>query len=171
MSHEHHHHHGEIAELKHVNKAFYVGIGLNFLFVIVEVIAGLIIHSLSLLSDAGHNFTDVISLALALLALRLADVKPSENFTYGYRKTTILVALFNSIILLVSIGAISYEAVDHLFNPRVLPGTTIAWVAGVGVIINGATAFMFLKNKISTSGKQSLYYLLSIRLLISLTLR
>lgn len=170
MSHEHHHHHGEIAELKHVNKPFYVGIGLNFLFVIVEVIAGLIIHSLSLLSDAGHNFADVISLALALLAFRLADVKPSENFTYGYRKTTILVALFNSIILLVSIGAISYEAVDHLFNPRVLPGTTIAWVAGIGVIINGATAFMFLKNKEGDMNIKAAYLHLLSDALVSLAL-
>jgi cobalt-zinc-cadmium efflux system protein len=170
MSHEHHHHHGEIAELKHVNKAFYIGIGLNFLFVIVEVIAGLIIHSLSLLSDAGHNFTDVISLALALLAFRLADVKPSENFTYGYRKTTILVALFNSIILLVSIGAISYEAVDHLFNPQVLPGTTIAWVAGVGVIVNGATAFMFLKNKEEDMNIKAAYLHLLSDALVSLAL-
>jgi len=148
MSHEHHHHnHSDIAELKNVNLAFYIGIGLNFLFVIVEVIAGLIILSLSLLSDAGHNFTVVVSLALSLLAFRLADVKPNEKFTYGYRKTTILVALFNAIVLLISIGAIGYEAVNHLFNPRVLPGFTIAWVAGIGIIINGVTAFMFLKNK------------------------
>jgi cobalt-zinc-cadmium efflux system protein len=170
MSHEHHHHHGEIAELKHVNIAFYVGIGLNLLFVIIEVIAGLIIHSLSLLSDAGHNFTDVISLALSLLAFRLADVKPSEHFTYGYRKTTILVALFNSIILLISIGAIGYEAVDHLFNPRVLPGNTIAWIAGVGIIINGATAFMFLKNKEKDMNMQAAYLHLLSDALVSLAL-
>src|SRR5256885_1043425 len=100
MGHEHHHNHSEIQELKNANLAFYIGIGLNFLFVIIEVIAGIIIHSLSLLSDAGHNFTDVVSLALSLLAFRLADVKPNETFTYGYRKTTILVALFNGIILL-----------------------------------------------------------------------
>jgi cobalt-zinc-cadmium efflux system protein len=170
MSHEHHHDHGEIAELKNVNTAFYVGIGLNFLFVIVEVTAGLIIHSLSLLSDAGHNFIDVISLALSLLAFRLADVKPSENFTYGYRKTTILVALFNSIILLISIGAIGYEAVDHLINPPVLPGATIAWVAGVGIIINGATAFMFLKNKEQDMNIKAAYLHLLSDALVSLAL-
>ena len=142
-----HHHHNKPEDLKHLSFAFYIGITLNFLFVIVEVIAGLIIHSLSLLSDAGHNFTDVISLALSLMAFKLADVKPNENFTYGYRRSTILVALFNSIVLLISIGAIIYESIDHLLKPSSLPGFTIAWVAGIGIIINSITAFMFLKNK------------------------
>ena len=148
MSHEHHNHsHSEIAELKHVDLAFYVGIGLNFLFVIIEAVVGFIIHSLSLLSDAGHNLADVVSLALSLLAFRLIKVKPNENFTYGYRKTTILVALLNALVLLISIGAIAYEAIQHLFKSTVLPGFTISWVAGIGIIINGFTAFLFLKNK------------------------
>lgn len=148
MSHENHHHnHGSVTELKNVKTAFYVGIALNFLFVLVEVIAGLIIHSLSLLSDAGHNLLDVVSLALSLLAYRLVKVEASENYTYGYRKTTILVALFNGVVLLVSIGAIGYEAIKHLFSPSPLPGFSIAWVAAAGIIINGVTAFMFMKNK------------------------
>jgi cobalt-zinc-cadmium efflux system protein len=170
MAHEHHHNHSEIAELKHVNIAFYVAIGLNLLFVIIEAITGLVIHSLSLLSDAGHNLTDVISLALSLLAFRLAEVKPTENFTYGYRKTTILVALFNGIILMVSVGAIGYEAVHHLFNPPVLPGVTIAWVAGAGIIINGATAFMFLKNKEHDINVKAAYLHLLSDALVSLAL-
>ena len=171
MSHEHHHHnHSDIAELKNVNLAFYIGIGLNFLFVIVEIVAGILIHSLSLLSDAGHNFTDVVSLALSLLAFRLADVKPNETFTYGYRKTTILVALFNGIILLISIGAIGYEAVQHLINPPALPGFTIAWVAGIGIIINGFTAFMFLKNKEEDLNIKAAYLHLLSDALVSLAL-
>jgi len=148
MSHEHHNHsHSEITELKNVSLAFYIGIGLNFLFVIIEAVVGIIIHSLSLLSDAGHNLADVVSLALSLLAFRLIKVKPNEKFTYGYRKTTILVALLNALVLLISIGAIAYEAIQHLFKPTVLPGFTISWVAGIGIIINGVTAFLFLKNK------------------------
>ncbi len=171
MSHEHHNHsHSEITELKNVNNAFYIGIGLNMLFVIIEVIAGVSIGSLSLLSDAGHNFIDVISLALSLLAFRLADVKPNENFTYGYRKTTILVALFNGILLLVSIGAIGYEAVDHLFNPVALPGFTIALVAGAGMIINGVTAFMFQKNKEQDLNIKAAYLHLLSDALVSLAL-
>ena len=170
MSHEHHHDHSGTAELKHVNIAFYIGIGLNFLFVIIEAITGFIIHSLSLLSDAGHNLTDVISLALSLLAFRLADVKPNESFTYGYRKTTILVALFNALVLLISIGAIGYEAVHHLFNPSFLPGATIAWVAGIGIIINGITAFLFQKNKEKDLNIKAAYLHLLSDALVSLAL-
>ena len=147
MDHAHHHHHTEIADLKKINLAFYIGIGLNFLFVIVEAVVGIIINSLSLLSDAGHNFADVVSLALSLLAFSLVKVKPNEKYTYGYRKTTILVALLNAVILFISIGAIAYEAVQHLMHPPALPGFTIAWVAGIGIVINSVTAFMFLKNK------------------------
>src|SRR5438477_13135427 len=115
MQHDHHHAHDEITESQNVNLAFYIGIALNLLFVIIEVIAGLFIHSLSLLSDAGHNLADVAGLALSLLAFRLAKVKPNENYTYGYRKTTILIALFNAVVLLISIGIIGYKAIQHLF--------------------------------------------------------
>ena len=94
-----------------VNTAFIVGISLNFLFVVIEAVAGLIIHSLSLLSDAGHNLADVVALALSLLAFRLLKVKSNEQFTYGFRKTSVLVAMFNAMVLRVSIGAIVYEAI------------------------------------------------------------
>src|SRR5580704_2683900 len=117
MSHDHHSHghshdHGHHHEVKltSVNTAFIVGIGLNFLFVLIEVVVGLSVHSLSLLSDAGHNLADVASLSLSLLAFRLLKVKASDQYTYGLSKTTILVALFNAVVLLVSIGAIGYEA-------------------------------------------------------------
>ena len=169
--HEHHHHdHAAITDLKNVSLAFYIGIGFNLLFVIIEVIAGFIIHSLSLLSDAGHNLTDVVGLALSLLAFRLAQLKPTETFTYGYRRTTILAALFNSILLLVSIGAIGYEAIKHLLKPEELAGSTIAWVAGIGIFVNGITAFMFLKNKKQDINIKSAYLHLLSDALISLAL-
>ncbi|MCW3116917.1 MAG: cation transporter [Chitinophagaceae bacterium] len=144
---QHHHHHGEPVELTQVNKAFIIGISLNLLFVLVEVIAGLKIHSLSLLSDAGHNLADVGALALSLLAYRLLKVKPNEKYTYGYRKTSILTALFNAVILLVTTGAIVYEAIHRLLNPESLPGNMIALIAGVGILINAFTAILFLKDK------------------------
>jgi cobalt-zinc-cadmium efflux system protein len=147
MEHTHSHHHNHSPTLLNVNTAFIVGIVFNFLFVVIEVITGLYIHSLSLLSDAGHNLADVGALALSLLAYRLLKVKPNEQYTYGYRKTSILVALFNAVILLVSIGAILFQAVHRLFHPEPLPGTTIAIVAGIGIIINAATAILFLKDK------------------------
>lgn len=152
---EHHHHH--VVPLTGVNKAFIVGIALNLLFVIIEVIAGLIVHSLSLLSDAGHNLADVASLALSLLAFRLVKMKPTEKFTYGYSKTTILVALFNAMILLVSIGAIGYEAIHRFLNPQPLDGTTISVIAAIGIVINATTALMFFRNKDSDLNIKSAY--------------
>ena len=147
-SHSHHDHtHGHGVILENINRAFIAGISLNFLFVLIEVIAGLYIHSLSLLSDAGHNLADVGSLALSLLAFRLVKVKANDKYTYGYRKTTILTALFNAVVLLVSIGAIAYESIHRLLNPEPLPGTTIAIIAGIGIGVNFFTALLFLKGK------------------------
>ena len=127
MAHDPHHHHHHAPIIINLNRAFYIGIGLNFLFVLIEVIVGLNIHSLSLLSDAGHNLADVASLALSLLAYKLMKVKPNEIYTYGYRKSTILVALFNAVVLLVSIGAITYEAIHRFLNNGIL-GTDISAV-------------------------------------------
>src|ERR1700761_695024 len=129
------HHHHPVA-LKNVNQAFVIGIVLNFLFVVIEVIVGLSIHSLSLLSDAGHNLADVASLAMALVAIRLLRVRPNDRYTYGYKKTTILVALLNAAILLLSLGAISYEAIHRLMSPEPVPGGTISVVAAIGIGIN-----------------------------------
>lgn len=147
MAHDHAHHHDHSMALTHVNKAFVIGIVLNFLFVLIETVAGLYTHSLSLLSDAGHNLADVASLALSLLAFRLLKVRSNERYTYGYRKTSILVALFNGAILLFSLGAILYEALHRVLNPEPLPGATISIVAGAGIVVNGVTALLFLRNK------------------------
>ena len=140
-----HHHHP--VNLEKVNRAFVIGIVLNFLFVVIEVIVGLSIHSLSLLSDAGHNLADVASLAMALIAIRLLKIKPTEKYTYGYKKTTILVALLNAAILLISLGAIGYEAVHRLMDPEPLPGKTIAIVAAIGIVINAVTALLFMRDR------------------------
>ena len=122
-----HHHHPEASPPK-VNTAFIVGITLNLGFVIVEATVGFIIHSLSLISDAAHNLADVGTLALSLLAFKLMNVKATTNFTYGYRKTSILVALFNSFVLLVTIGGIAFEAIRKFLHPESMPGSTIAFV-------------------------------------------
>ena len=142
---------------RNIDRAFLIGITLNALFVLIEIIAGFYINSLSLLSDAGHNLADVASLALSLIAFRLLRVKPNKKYTYGYRKTTILVALLNAVVLLVSIGAISFEAFHRLFQPEPLPGGVIAVVAGIGIIINGVTALMFLKDKENDINIKSAY--------------
>lgn len=151
----HHHHHAE--PLTNVNNAFIFGIALNLLFVIIEVVSGLYIHSLSLLSDAGHNLADVAALGLSLFAYKMLKVKSNESYTFGYRKTSILVSLFNAVVLLVSIGAIAFEAVYHFFHPVPLPGGTIAIVAGIGIIINTVTALMFLRDKEKDINVKSAY--------------
>jgi len=146
--HGHHGHaHGHVTELRSVNTAFYIGIVLNLAFVVIEVVVGLFIHSLSLLSDAGHNLADVAGLGLSLLAYRMMKVKSNTIYTYGYKKTTVLVALFNASILLISIGAILYESIHRLILPEPLPGKTISLVAGIGILINGLTALLFFRDK------------------------
>lgn len=159
MEHNHSHHdHSHLAVLTNVNSAFVVGILLNSLFVVIEAVIGFSIHSLSLLSDAGHNLADVGSLALSLLAFRLLKVKANNKYTYGYRKTTIVAALFNAMILLISIAVIAYEAIQRFSNPPALPGKTIAIVAGIGIIINFITAVLFLKNKEHDLNIKSAYF-------------
>jgi len=143
--HDHSHHHPVV--LTHVNRAFIAGIALNLLFVVVEAVAGLYIHSLSLLSDAGHNLADVGSLALSLLAFRLLKVKANEKYTYGYRKTSILTALFNSVLLLASVGAIIFESARRFIHPEPLPGKTIAIIAAVGILVNAGSAVLFMRDK------------------------
>ena len=140
---EHSHQHTIIS----LNRAFIVGIVLNVLFVITEVIAGLYADSLGLLSDAGHNLSDVFALVLSLLAFRLARVHPSVRYTYGYKKSTVLVSLLNAVILLIAVGIIATESISKLIHPRPVSGDTIAWVAGVGVLINAVTALFFLRDK------------------------
>ena len=148
MTHNHKHHaHQHTHNIESINSALVIGIILNTLFVVVEAIAGFYYDSLALLSDAGHNLSDVVSLVLALLAFRLAKVKANERYTYGYKKSTILVSLLNAVILLVAVGAIVIESIHKLNNPAVVPGGAIAWVAGVGVLINAFTAFLFMKDK------------------------
>lgn len=130
-----------------MNTAFVAGIGLNLLFVMIELAAGLWIHSLSLLSDAGHNLADVGALGLSLLAYKLLSVKSNSTFTYGFSKTSILVALTNAVVLLLSVGAMAFEAVRRMSHPEPLPGGTIALVAGVGIVINATTAMLFMRGK------------------------
>jgi cobalt-zinc-cadmium efflux system protein len=155
-SHAHHHdhdhshgfgHHHELPQLDHLNAAFIWGIILNSLFVVIEVIAGLITGSLSLLTDAGHNLSDVVSLALALLAFKLTKVGSNSNYTYGYKRSTILVSFFNAVILVASIGIIFYEAAIRFMHPQVIEGDTIAWVSLVGIVVNAFTAWLFVQHK------------------------
>ncbi|WP_166258475.1 cation diffusion facilitator family transporter [Marinobacter salicampi] len=146
MAHAHDHHspgHG----VRNYNRTFAIAIGLNVAFVVVEVIYGLLAGSLALLADAGHNLSDVLGLLLAWGASYLASRQASRWRTYGLRKTTILAALFNALILLVAIGAIAWEAISRLNTPAEVAGITVIVVAGIGVVINAATMMLFMADR------------------------
>lgn len=144
MTHEHHHHDHTVTSL---NKAFIWGIALNVGFVVVEFAVGLCYGSMGLLSDAGHNLSDVASLLLAMLAFRLAQARATPKYTYGYKKSTVLISLLNSVILLIAVGVIVAESIGRMLHPEPVVGGAIAWTAGVGVAINGFTAWLFMKDK------------------------
>jgi cobalt-zinc-cadmium efflux system protein len=162
------HNHSHSIPIAKIKKAFVVGIALNLVFVIIEATSGFIVNSLSLIADAGHNLADVGALALSLLALKLSEADSSEKFTYGLGKVSVLAALLNSIVLLVSVGIISYEAIHRFNNPRELSGSAIAIVAGVGIIINGFTAYLFFHERESDLNVKSSYWHLVADTLVSL---
>ncbi len=139
----HHHDH----QVKNYNKAFAFGIALNIVFVLVEIGYGIAADSLALIADAGHNFSDVLSLILAWGASYLASRAATDKRTYGYRKATILASLANAILLLFALGAIAWEAIGRLWSPQPVQGWTVIWVAGIGVIINTVTALLFLSGQ------------------------
>ncbi len=129
------------------NKAFAIGIALNVIFVAVEVFFGLMANSSALLADAGHNASDVLSLAFAWTAAWLATRKPKGKYTYGLRKTTILVSILNAFLLFGAVIAIGWDAAGKIRNPEPVAGTQVMIVAGIGVVINTVTALMFMKGQ------------------------
>ena len=128
-------------------RAFAIGVVLNLAFVLLEVVFGFFAHSLALIADAGHNMSDVFGLLLAWGAAALSRRGPTERRTYGWKSSSILAALFNGILLLVSVGAIAWEAVRRLHNPPEVAGETIVWVAAIGIVINTVTALMFFSGR------------------------
>ncbi len=137
MAHDHSH------SSTNFNAAFAIGIALNTAYVLLEVIFGIIGHSLALLADAGHNLSDVLGLLLAWGASAMAKSAPTKRRTYGLRGSSILAALFNAIFLLVSVGAIVWEALRRFKSPAGVAANTIIWVSLVGIAINTGTALMF----------------------------
>jgi cobalt-zinc-cadmium efflux system protein len=140
-SHGHHHHHAP----SDIGRAFAIGVGLNTLFVAVEVAAGFWAGSMALLADAGHNLSDVLALLLAWGATILAKRAPTGRRTYGLRKGTILASLANAVFLLLAIGAIVSESVQRLSAPHVIATNVVMLTAALGVAINTATALLFMR--------------------------
>lgn len=143
--HSHDHTHSNASQ--GFGRSFMVAAALNTIFIVAEVIYGIKANSLALLADAGHNFSDVIGLLLAWGAWWLSKRKPSGRYTYGLRSTSIIAANINAIFLLVAIGGISWEAIERLNSRQIVEGVTVMWVAGLGIFINGITAWMFSKGQ------------------------
>jgi cobalt-zinc-cadmium efflux system protein len=142
MSDKHSHEHDHAP--KDFNRAFAIGIALNIAFVAIESFYGWKVNSLALLADAGHNFSDVIGLVLAWGGALAVKLRPNKRHTYGWKRATILAAFANALLLLVAMGSLIWEAIGRLATPHDMHGLTIMAVAGVGILINGATAMLFM---------------------------
>ena len=134
MSHDHSHGTGNY------NRSFAIGAVLNIVFVAIEVSYGIFADSLALIADAGHNLSDVVSLLLAWGASVLATKAATEKRTYGFRKATVMASLASAILLLVTLGGITWEAIGRFLNPEPVEGMTVIVVAAIGVVINTLTA-------------------------------
>ena len=147
----HHHLHDTHHEHAHApadfGRAFFLGTVLNLGFVVIEAVYGLAANSMALLADAGHNLSDVLGLLIAWGAASLSKRAPTTFYSYGFRRTSILAALFNALFLLVAIGAIALEAVQRLSNPQPVEGGTVMAVAAIGILVNGLTAWLFASGR------------------------
>lgn len=142
------HSHGGLGHTHSVTsfgRAFLIGTILNVGFVVIEAGYGITSNSMALLADAGHNLSDVLGLLIAWGAAALSTRKPSIHYSYGFRRTSILAALFNAVFLLVAIGAIAFEAIHRLSHPQAIEGGTVMAVAAIGIVVNGVTAWLFAR--------------------------
>lgn len=138
-----HHHAGHAPQS--FGSAFAIGITLNAVFVIVEVLIGLRAGSMALVADGVHNFADVISLVLAWVGYWFQSRKPSGRFTYGFGAVSIQSAVINAFLLVAGVTLILWESLGRIRHPEDVPGGTLMVVAGIGILINGATALLFMK--------------------------
>ncbi len=141
---EHNHSHNKDINL---GNAFKISITINIIYIAVEVFYGFFSHSMALVADAGHNFSDVLALVFSWIAVMLSQRKPTLRFTYGFRRSTILVALLNTIFLLVAVGFIVVETIERLSKPLAIEADSVIIVAAIGVAVNGFTAWLFFKDK------------------------
>lgn len=151
-----------------LNAAFIAGIALNAIYVAVEAVYGFLYDSMGLLSDAGHNLSDVASLVIAMVAFRLMTHKPDIRHTYGYKKFTVQASFINALLLYTAVGAILVGAISKLMHPTAVNGDTIAWVAATGVVVNGVTAWLFMKDKNRDMNVKAAYLHMAADTLVSL---
>lgn len=146
-AHGHAHGHSNALEPAGFGRAFVIGIVLNTAYVVIEAGYGIVSNSMALLADAGHNLSDVLGLIIAWVGMVLSKRQPTVRYTYGLRGSSILAALFNAMFLLVAVGAIAWEAIGRFANPQPVAGMTVIVVAGIGILVNTATALLFLRGR------------------------
>ncbi|NLA48578.1 MAG: cation transporter [Bacteroidales bacterium] len=139
-----HNHHRQGINL---SNAFKTGIILNVIFIVVEIIYGFLANSMALVADAGHNFSDVLALVFSWIAVKLSERKPTLRFTYGFRRSTILVTILNTVLLFVAVGFLLWETIRRIGEARVIDSQMVMIVAGIGIVINGFTAWLFVEGK------------------------
>lgn len=144
--HSHNHTH-EAPDLKNINNAFYIGIGLNSTFTLIEFIVGYQTNSLALISDASHNLSDVASLIISLVGMRLAQKTATKLYTYGYKKASIMTSLINAVLLILIVIGIAKEAIERFNSAPEVVGKAIIITALIGVLTNAISAFLFYKGQ------------------------
>ena len=162
------HNHSHNPTLSSISKAFVIGIVLNTAFVIIEFVTGIYTNSLALLSDAGHNLSDVATLVLSLFAFKMAAKKATERYTYGFHKSTILASFVNAVILLIAVGAIGWEAIQRFMHPQETQGKVISIVAAIGIFINAISALFFFRDKDKDLNVKGAYLHLALDAVVSL---
>ena len=141
---EHNHSHSHDINL---GNAFKIGISINIVFIIIEATYGFFSNSMALVADAGHNLSDVLALVFSWVAVILSQRKPTLKFTYGFRRSTILIALLNTILLLAAVVFIIWETIERLGKPLEINSNSVITVAAIGIAVNGFTAWLFMKGK------------------------
>jgi cobalt-zinc-cadmium efflux system protein len=130
-----------------LNYAFKAGILINIIFISLEVFFGIFSNSMALIADAGHNLSDVLSLLFSWIAIKLSQRKPTIKFTYGFRRSTILIAILNTILLLAAVVIITFKTIERLHNQLEINSAGVIIVASIGIVVNGFTAWLFMKNR------------------------
>jgi len=170
VAHTHSHGAGHRHDHAPVNfgRSFAIGVGLNTVYVLIEAAFGYASHSMALVADAGHNFSDVLGLLLAWIAFVASKKAPTVRHTYGLRRSSILAALGNALILLIAVGGVAWESIGRFMSPEPVAGNTVMIVAGIGILVNGATAMMFMKGRDKDINIQGAYLHMASDALVSL---
>jgi len=141
------HNHHYTGQIKNISTAFKTGIAINIIFIVLEILFGFLSNSMALVADAGHNFSDVLALVFSWFAVKLSERKPTLRFTYGFRRSTILITILNTVLLFAAVAFLFLETIQRIKEPAPVDSGTVMIIAGIGILINGFTAWLFYEGK------------------------